>query len=47
MGKVAMDAMGVQGFQQNWICLAVKTAYCDLPSIKLATYKFSLRGEAL
>ena len=47
MDKVAIGAIGVQGFQQNWTCLAVKIASRDSPSGKLATYKLSLRGEPL
>ena len=38
MDKVAISAIGVQGFQP---CLAVKIASRDLPSDKMATYKLS------
>ena len=42
MEKVVTGATGVQ---QNWTSLAVKMALRDSPSIKLPTYKRSLRGE--
>ena len=32
MDKMAIGAIGAQGFQQNWICLAVKIASRDSPS---------------
>ena len=35
MDKVAMGAMGMQGFWQSWTILAVKMASFNLPSIKL------------
>ena len=44
MDKVAIGTIGVQGFRQNWTCLAVKIASRDSPSGKMATYKLSLRG---
>jgi len=47
MGKVVMGAMGVQGVRQNRTCLVVKIASLDSPSVKLATYKLSLRSEPL
>ena len=37
-----MGAMGVQSFQQNRTCLAVKIASRDLASVKLTTCKLSL-----
>ena len=33
-----LQPWGVQGFWENWTCLAVKIASCDLPCVKLATY---------
>ena len=47
MDDIAMVAMGMQGYQQNWTYLAVEIASRGLPSIKLATYKLSLWGEPL
>ena len=48
MNEVAMGAIGttvVHDFWQGWRSLAVRMASCDSPCVKLATYKFSLRGE--
>ena len=45
MDKVVMGPIDVKGFRQNRTCLADKIVSLDSPSVQMATYKLSLRGE--